>query len=54
MLKRNLLYTAITRGRQLVVIVGTRRALFTAVRNSETVTRFTGLAQRLAGILARG
>ncbi len=32
---------------QLVVIVGTRRALSTAVRNSETVTRFTGLAQRL-------
>jgi exodeoxyribonuclease V alpha subunit len=51
MLKRNLLYTAITRGRQLVVIVGTRRALSTAVRNSETVTRFTGLAQRLAAPL---
>jgi len=48
MLKRNLLYTAITRGRRLVVIVGTRRALTQAVRNSETVTRFTGLAHRLA------
>jgi exodeoxyribonuclease V alpha subunit len=47
MLKRNLLYTAITRGRHLVVIVGTRRALTTAVRNSETVTRFTGLTRRL-------
>jgi exodeoxyribonuclease V alpha subunit len=48
MLKRNLLYTAITRGRRLVVIVGTKRALSTAVKNSETVTRFTGLARRLA------
>jgi exodeoxyribonuclease V alpha subunit len=48
MLKRNLLYTAITRGRKLVVIVGTRRALSTAVKNSETVTRFTGLARRVS------
>jgi len=48
MLKRNLLYTAITRGRRLVVIVGTKRALSTAVKNSETVTRYTGLARRLA------
>jgi exodeoxyribonuclease V alpha subunit len=50
MLKRNLLYTAITRGRKLVVIVGTKRALATAVKNSETVSRFTGLARRLAAI----
>jgi exodeoxyribonuclease V alpha subunit len=48
MLRRNLLYTAITRGRRLVVIVGSKRALSTAVRNSETVTRFTGLEWRLA------
>jgi exodeoxyribonuclease V alpha subunit len=48
MLKRNLLYTAITRGRRLVVIVGTKRALSTAVKNAETVTRYTGLARRLA------
>jgi len=47
MLKRNLLYTAITRGRRLVVIVGSRRALSTAVKNSETVRRFTGLGARL-------
>jgi exodeoxyribonuclease V alpha subunit len=53
MLKRNLLYTAITRGRKLVVIVGTRRALSTAVKNSETVTRFTGLARRLSALNAR-
>ena len=33
MLQRNLLYTAITRGRRLVVVVGSRRALAIAVRN---------------------
>jgi exodeoxyribonuclease V alpha subunit len=48
MLKRNLLYTAMTRGRKLVVIVGSKRALSTAVNNSETVTRYTGLTDRLA------
>jgi exodeoxyribonuclease V alpha subunit len=47
MLKRNLLYTAITRGRRLVVIVGSRRALSLAVNNAQTETRFTGLAGRL-------
>jgi exodeoxyribonuclease V alpha subunit len=52
MLKRNLLYTAITRGRTLVVIVGTKRALSTAVKNSETVTRFTGLGRRLEAVAA--
>jgi exodeoxyribonuclease V alpha subunit len=49
MLKRNLLYTAITRGRRLVVIVGSRRALSTAVRNGQVDARFTGLSRRLAG-----
>jgi exodeoxyribonuclease V alpha subunit len=48
MLKRNLLYTAMTRGRRLVVIVGSKRALQTAVHSSDTVTRFTGLARRLS------
>jgi exodeoxyribonuclease V alpha subunit len=47
MLKRNLLYTAITRGRRLVVIVGTRRALSLAVNNGQTESRFTGLTRRL-------
>jgi exodeoxyribonuclease V alpha subunit len=48
MLKRNLLYTAMTRGRRLVVIVGSKRALSTAVKSSDTVTRFTGLSRRLS------
>ena len=47
MLQRNLLYTAVTRGRRLVVIVGTRRALGRAVRNATVRSRYTLLAERL-------
>ncbi len=49
MLQRNLLYTAVTRGRRLVVIVGSRRALARAVDNATQRARFTLLADRLAG-----
>jgi exodeoxyribonuclease V alpha subunit len=49
MLQRNLLYTAVTRGRRLVVIVGSRRALGRAVTNATQRRRFTLLADRLAG-----
>jgi len=48
MLQRNLLYTGITRGRRLVVIIGSRRALGLAVRNNRVVDRHTHLAWRLA------
>ncbi|HEX7124963.1 MAG TPA: AAA family ATPase, partial [Thermodesulfobacteriota bacterium] len=48
MLRRNLLYTAITRGRRLVVLVGSRRALAIAVRNRRVAPRFTRLAAWLA------
>lgn len=47
MLQRNLLYTAITRGKKLVVIVGTKKALRIAVANDRTKTRHTLLTQRL-------
>ncbi len=47
MLQRNLLYTAVTRGKRLVVLVGTRRALGIAVRNAEVSARASGLAARL-------
>jgi len=47
MLQRNLLYTAITRGRKLVALVGSRKALWRAVTNFETKTRFTRLQERL-------
>ena len=47
MLQRNLLYTAITRARQLVVLVGTRQALRIAVSNNKVAERHSGLLQRL-------
>jgi exodeoxyribonuclease V alpha subunit len=52
MLQRNLLYTAITRGKRLVVIVGSRRALSRAVRNATERQRHTALADRLRSHLA--
>ena len=48
MLQRNLLYTAITRARQLCVLVGTRKAIGIAVRNAAVARRWSGLAVRLA------
>jgi len=47
MLQRNLLYTAVTRARRLVVIVGSRSALQTAIRRTDSRGRCTGLAERL-------
>lgn len=47
MLQRNLLYTAMTRARRLIVVVGTRRALELAVANNDVAARFTGLVARL-------
>lgn len=52
MLQRNLLYTAITRARELVVIVGTKQALGMAVRNNQVAMRHTTLAQRIRAGLA--
>jgi exodeoxyribonuclease V alpha subunit len=49
MLQRNLLYTAITRARRLLVLVGEPRALAVAVKNRRTRDRFTRLAERLRG-----
>lgn len=47
MLKRNLLYTAITRSRKECILVGTRRALAIAVNNEDTRKRITMLKERL-------
>ena len=51
MLQRNLLYTAVTRARKLVVIVGTKKALAIAIKNNRMQSRFTLLRERLAGKL---
>jgi exodeoxyribonuclease V alpha subunit len=47
MLSRNLLYTALTRAKNTVVMIGTRQAIETAMRNLEATRRFTGLAREL-------
>ncbi len=47
MLQRNLLYTAVTRARRLVVLVGMKRAVATAVNNNQVARRYTALAWRL-------
>ncbi|MFD0413918.1 ATP-dependent RecD-like DNA helicase [Streptomyces sp. NPDC127108] len=48
MLQRNLLYTAVTRARKLVVLVGSRKALGQAVRTVSAGRRWTALDHRLA------
>ena len=48
LLQRNLIYTAITRGRDLVVMVGTRKALAIGINNDKTQKRFTYLKHRLS------
>jgi exodeoxyribonuclease V alpha subunit len=48
LLQRNLIYTAVTRGKKLVIIVGTKRALAIAVRNNKMEKRYTYLKDRLA------
>jgi len=47
LLQRNLVYTGITRGKKLVVVVGQRKALAIAVRSNKTEQRFSGLLARL-------
>ena len=49
LLQRNLVYTGITRGKKLVVVIGQRKALAIAVRNNRTEQRFSGLLFRLKG-----
>ncbi|MBK5101541.1 MAG: ATP-binding domain-containing protein, partial [Desulfobacteraceae bacterium] len=48
LLQRNLIYTAVTRGKKLVVVVGTKKALAIAVGNDKTVKRYTYLRYRLS------
>ena len=48
LLQRNLLYTGVTRGKRMVVLVGQKRALGMAVRNESTRHRHGGLLERLS------
>lgn len=47
MLRRSLTYTAVTRGKKLVVLVGSRKALEMAVKNNDDGKRWSGLCERL-------
>lgn len=47
MLHRSILYTAVTRGKKLVVLVGSRKALALAIRNLRVEKRNTGLSEKL-------
>jgi exodeoxyribonuclease V alpha subunit len=53
MLQRNLLYTGLTRARDLCILVGDKRAIGRAVRNDKTTRRYTRLAERLQEIEER-
>lgn len=50
LLQRNLLYTAVTRGKRLVVLVGAERAIRRAVGEAEAAERHTGLRARLQAL----
>ena len=54
MLQRNLLYTGITRGKKLVVLVGSEKAVGLAVRNAEAGRRNTTLRRRLRAAFGAG
>lgn len=47
MLDRNLLYTAVTRGKKLVILVGNKKAIYISVMNDDVHRRYTGLRQAL-------
>ena len=50
MLFRNMIYTGITRGKKLVVLVGTKKALSLAIRNNKVAKRYSGLEQAFSAV----
>ena len=50
LMTRNLLYTAVTRAKQLVVLVGLRETVSAMIHNDKEVGRYTGLAQRIQNL----
>jgi exodeoxyribonuclease V alpha subunit len=53
MLQRNLLYTGVTRGKKLVVLVGQKKAIAIAVRNTSGRRRWSKLSEWLHAVQAR-
>jgi exodeoxyribonuclease V alpha subunit len=54
MLQRNLLYTGVTRGKRLVVLVGQKKAVAIAVRNVSGRRRWSKLGERLSTEASKG
>lgn len=54
LLERQLIYTAITRAKRLLIIVGTRKALATATRRTYSKRRYTGLSERIVTVATKG
>ena len=52
MLQRNLLYTGITRAKRAIILIGSKKAIGIAVKNTEVAKRNTGLAKRLTGMFS--
>lgn len=50
MLQRNLIYTGIARGKSKVVLIGSKKALYIAVKNNKVIERNTWLSERLKGL----
>jgi len=54
LLARNLLYTGVTRGKKLVVLIGQKKAVYMAIKNNRESDRLTKLSERLRGISPQG
>ena len=54
LLQRNLLYTAVTRAKKLVVLVGSKRALAIAINNNKTQNRFSLLSEKICEAFEKG
>jgi exodeoxyribonuclease V alpha subunit len=51
LMTRNLIYTAVTRAKKLVVLVGSKQALFTMIKNNTISERYTRLKARIESIM---
>lgn len=53
LMNRNLLYTGITRAKQLVVVVGFQKALMYMINNTNSIERYSALKYRIRDIIAK-
>ena len=53
LMNRNLLYTGITRAKQLVVVVGFQKALMYMINNTNSVERYSALKHRIRNIITK-